>query len=427
MGERLRFWEEEMIIQASGRHPETLRKVGLVLFGVCLAAAVWMSTGCQKAKPAPAPPPPPEVFISPVIQQNVPVYSEWLGTTDGAINAQIRARVQGYLQSRDYREGTFVKAGDLLFTIDPRQYQAALDQAKGDLARAEAALGKTQLDVARYTPLAKEGAISQQELDNATQAYRGDQAAVAAARAAVKQAELNLEWTRIKSPIDGIAGIADAQIGDLIGTNTLLTTVSRVDPIKVSFPISEREYLKFADRIATAMQAEQRAQPHGPPLELILADGSVYPQRGGFALPNREIDLKTGTITVVSYFPNPQNVLRPGLYAKVRTVTETKQDALLVPQRAVQELQGSYRVAVVGTENKVEFRPVKAGVRIGSLWIIDEGLKPGDRVIVEGLQKVRDGLAVNPKPVPTESESQNAATQTAPPTAATPTTAKPKE
>ncbi len=225
------------------------------------------------------------MLVTPVIQQDVPVYSEWLGTTDGAINAQIRARVQGYLQARHYREGISVKSGDLLFSIDPRPYQAALDQAKGDLGRAEAALGKTRLDVARYTPLAKEGAISQQELDNAIQADRGNQAALAGMRAAVKQAELNLEWAQVKSPIDGIAGIAVAQIGDLIGANTLLTTVSRVDPIKVTFPMSEREYLKFADRVASAMQAEKRAQQHGPPIELVLADGNVYPERGGFALP----------------------------------------------------------------------------------------------------------------------------------------------
>jgi membrane fusion protein (multidrug efflux system) len=359
----------------------------------------------------------------------VPIYSEWLGTTDGSVNAQIRARVQGYLESRDYREGTFVKAGDLLFTIDPRPYQAALDQAKGDLARAEANLGKTQLDVGRYTPLAKEGAISQQELDNAVQANQANKASVEAARAALKQAELNLEWTQIKSPIGGIAGIAVAQIGDLISQNTLLTTVSRVDPIKVTFPISEREYLKFADRVATAMEAEQRAQPHGPPIELILADGNVYRERGGFALPDREVDLKTGTITVVSYFPNPRNILRPGLYAKARAVIDTKKDALLVPQRAVQELQGSYRVAVIGADNKVEFRPVKVGARIGSLWIIDEGLKSGERVVAEGLQKVRDGLTVNPKTVPAAPESPKPTVPATVPTTAAvaSTTAKTKE
>lgn len=241
------------------RSVRSLLLVSLLLFSFA---------GCQKtpsgAPPAPPQMPPPEVFVADVVQQDVPVYSEWLGTTDGSINAQIRSRVQGYLHERSYREGTFVKAGELLFSIDPRPYSAALDQAKGDLGRAEAALGKTRLDVSRYTPLAKEGAISQQELDNAIQADRGNQAAVAAARAAVKQAELNLEWTQVRSPIDGIAGISVAQIGDLISASTLLTTVSRVDPIKVTFPISEREYLKFATTISGAMQAERRAESHGP-------------------------------------------------------------------------------------------------------------------------------------------------------------------
>jgi membrane fusion protein (multidrug efflux system) len=385
-----------------------------------LLAVIAFALGCEKGKPtAPPPPPPPEVVVATVIQQDVPIYSEWLGTTDGAINAQIRSRVQGYLQSRDYREGLFVKTGDLLFTIDPRPYQAAFDQARGDLARAEANLGKTQLDVNRYTPLAKEGAISQQELDNAVQAHQANKASVDTARAALKQAELNLGWTKIRSPIDGIAGIADAQIGDLIQPNTLLTTVSRVDPIKVTFPLSEREYLKFADRVASAMQAEKRAQPHGPPLELILGDGSVYPERGGLALPDREVDAKMGTISVVSYFPNPKNMLRPGLYARVRTVTDTKKGALLVPQRAIQELQGTYRLAVVDAENKVALRTVKVGERIGNLWIIEEGLTPDERVIIEGVQKVRDGAPVVPKSAPPEQSPQQAAALTAAPAVTT--------
>jgi RND family efflux transporter MFP subunit len=404
-----------------------LRNVARQFPVALLAMLSIVTSACNQGKPpsAAAPPPPPEVFVVPVIQQDVPVYSEWLGTTDGAINAQIRARVQGYLQARHYREGVFVKTGELLFSIDPRPYQAALDQAKGDLGRAEAALGKTRLDVARYTPLAREGAISQQELDNAVQADRGNQAAVAAAQAAVKQAELNLEWTQIRAPIDGIAGIAIAQIGDLISVNTLLTTVSRVDPIKVTFPISEREYLKFASRIDQAMQAEKRAERHGPPIELILADGSVYPERGGFALPDREVDLKTGTIMVVSYFPNPKSILRPGLYAKVRTVTEQKAGALLIPQRAVQELQGSRRVAIVNAENKVEFRVVKTGTRVGTLWVIEEGLTPGDRVVVEGLQKVRDGVPVVAKPAPMDSRPQEAVAAATPAATVPPAAAGP--
>jgi membrane fusion protein (multidrug efflux system) len=307
-----------------------------------------------------------------------------------------------------------------LFTIDARTYLAALDQAKGDLARAQANLGKTQLDVKRYTPLAKEGAISQQELDNAVQAGLANKAAVDTARAAVKQAELNIGWTQIRSPIDGIVGIANAQIGDLIQPNTLLTTVSRVNPIKVTFPLSEREYLKFADRVASAMQAEKRAQLHGPPLELILGDGSVYPEPGDVALPNREVDAKMGTIAVVSYFPNPKNMLRPGLYAKVRTVTDTKPGALLVPQRAVQELQGTYRLAVVGADNLVTMRKVKVGERIGNLWVIDEGIHAGERVVIEGIQKVKDGAPVVPKLAPTEQNTQTALPPTGAPTGTTP-------
>ena len=412
-----------MQLSPSGLRPETVRRYQSFSRTLCLLAVIAFTCGCEKGKPtAPPAPPPPEVVVTTVLQQDVPIYSEWLGTTDGAINAQIRSRVQGYLQSRDYREGLVVKTGELLFTIDSRTYVAALDQAKGDLARAEANLGKTQLDVNRYTPLAKEGAISQQELDNAVQAHQANKASVDTARAAVKQAELNLGWTQIRSPIDGIAGIADAQIGDLIQPNTLLTTVSRVDPIKVTFPMSEKEYLKFADRIASAMQAEQRAQPHGPPLELILGDGSVYPERGGFALPDREVNSKLGTISVVSYFPNPKNMLRPGLYAKVRTVTDTKKGALLVPQRAVQELQGTYRLAVVGADNKVALRTVKVGERIGNLWIIEEGIKPDERVIVEGVQKVKDGIPVVPKPAspePSPQPSPSPAAAPAPPTTKT--------
>ena len=400
--------------------PQLLKPVRCLTMGLCVAVGVLIQSGCNKAEQSKAAlPPPPQVLVTPVVQQDLPIYSEWLGTTDGSINAQIRARVQGYLEQRHYREGTFVKAGERLFSIDPRPYQMALDQAKGELGHAEAASGKTQLDISRYTPLAKEGAISQQELDNAIQANHGNQATVASARAAVKQAELNLEWTKIKSPISGIVGIAVAQIGDLIQPSTLLTTVSQVDPIKVSFPISEREYLKFADIVARLMKAETRAEQQGNPLELILADGSMYAEPGGFALPDREVDIKTGAITVVSYFQNPTNLLRPGLYAKVRVATETKKGALLVPQRAVQELQGTYRVAIVNQDNTVEFRTVQAGKRIGSLWIIDAGLTPGEHVVVEGLQKVREGLPVDAQVMPSES-----VIPPVPPPAPSPTTAK---
>jgi membrane fusion protein (multidrug efflux system) len=353
----------------------------------CLLLAV---AACSKS--APPPPPPPDVVVADVVQKDVPIYAEWVGTTEGNITAQIRARVQGYLQSREYTEGRLVRAGDLLFVIDPRPYQAAYDQAKADVSRAEAALGKAQQDVTRYTPLVAEKAVSQQELDNAVQASRAGKAMVDAARAALDKAKLNLDWTQVKSPIDGIAGISVAQVGDLIGENTQLTTISQVDPIKVSFPISEQEYLRFADQIDL-----NSVTPREPKLELILADGAVYPERGRASVANREVDVQTGTMMIVALFPNSTNLVRPGQYAKVRAHTETRSAALLIPQRAVQELQGAYQVAVVGADNKVAMRPVKAGERIGDLWVIHDGLKAGERVVVDGLQKVREGATVNPK------------------------------
>ncbi len=362
--------------------------------GVALGETIGVALAlCACSKPPPPPPPPPDVVVAEVIQRDVPIYAEYVGTTEGNITAQIRARVQGYLQKRAYHEGTLVRAGDLLFLIDPRPYQAALDQAKGELGRAEALRTKTEQDVTRYTPLAAEKAISQEELDNAIQASRAAKATVDSARAAVEKAQLNLDWTQVQSPIDGIAGIAVAQIGDLISENTQLTTVSQVDPIKVSFPISEQDYLRLASGFDLS-----NPKPRESNLELILADGSVYPERGRASVANREVDVKTGTMTILALFPNPRNLVRPGQYAKVRATTETRKGALLVPQRAVQELQGSHQVAVVGADDKVSMRTVKAGARVGDLWVIDEGLKPGERIVVEGLQKVRDGATVNPKP-----------------------------
>jgi membrane fusion protein (multidrug efflux system) len=373
-------------IAAVGRYP-----VEVSVFGAAVAVALTL---CACSKSVPPPPPPPDVVVADVIQKDVPIYAEWVGTTEGNITAQIRARVQGHLERRGYEEGTLVRTGDLMFVIDPRPYQAALDQAKGDLGRAEAVRTKAEQDVTRYTPLAAEKAISQMELDNAIQASRAGKAAVDSARAAVERAQLNFDWTQVKSPIDGIAGIAIAQIGDLVSENTLLTTVSQVDPIKVSFPISEQEYLRLAPGIELNNPKQREST-----LQLILADGNVYPEKGRASVANREVDVKTGTMTIVSLFPNPRNLLRPGQYAKVRATMETRQAALLVPQRAVQELQGSYQVAVVGADNKVAMRTVKAGARVGNLWVVEEGLKPGERIVVEGLQKVREGAIVNPKPV----------------------------
>jgi len=360
-------------------------------FAIILAACVV--SGCRGKTEAP-PPPPPDVRVVAAQAKDVALRSEWVGTADGSVNAQIRARVQGYLESQHYAEGTLVKPGTLLFTIDARPYRTALDSAKGDLGRAEAQLTKTQQDVTRYTPLAKEGAISQQELDNAVQANRAAKAAVDSARAGVEKAQLDLDWTEIKSPIAGIAGISVAQVGDLIGENSVLTTVSQVDPIKVSFPISEQEYLRYADRIQ--LDGSPRDDNHG--LELILADGNVYAERGKATIANRQVDVKTGTLLVVSLFPNPRNLIRPGQFAKVRAALETKQNAVVVPQRAVQEVQGTYQVAVVGDGDTVSIRKVKTGMKVDNEWVIDEGLKPGERVVVDGLQRVRDGLVVSPKP-----------------------------
>lgn len=402
--------------------PRTPYSLG-ILAGFFFILGVLAQGGCKPgAQPQQPPaPPPPEVIVTAVIQRDVPIYFEWVGTTEGYVNAQIRPRVQGYLYARHYKEGAVIKAGDLMFTIDPREYQVALDQAMGNLAQAEANLGKTQLDVARYTPLAKEGAISQQELDNAVQANQANKALVKAARAAVEQAKLNLGWTKVISPIDGIAGIAVAQIGDLVTPSTVLTTVSQVDPIKVYYPISEREYLHFANRIR---EIEQGRGGERTPLELTLADGSVYPERGAFSLADRQVDQRTGTITVQGLFANPNNILRPGQYAKIRVAAETQKGALLVPQRAVQELQGAYRLVVVGPENTASVRMVKVGERVDDLWIIEEGLRAGERVVIEGLQKVRDGMPVKPQFAASGATAQSGSTATPSPAAAAPTAAK---
>ena len=358
-----------------------------------LLAAVWLG-GCSKEQKA-AGPPPMDVLVTEVVQKEVPVYGEWIGTLNGLINATIRPQVQGYVLSRNYKEGDVVASGALLFQIDPRQFQAALDEALGDLAKAQAALGKTELDVARYTPLAKQGAVSQQELDNAVQANQSNKAAVDAARAAVVQARLNLEWTKVTSPIQGVSGIAISQIGNLVSPITEMTTVSQLDPIKVVFPVSEQEYLRYA----RARAREQDAQaPRAGALELLLAGGSVFPHHGTVTVVGREVDPRTGTLTIEGQFPNPENILRPGGYAKVRAVIDNLDHALVVPQAAVQNFQGTNQLAVVTPENKVEIRNVTTGPRSGLDWVIVDGVKPGEKVIVEGLQKVRGGMTVAPKP-----------------------------
>ena len=354
------------------------------------------------ARTAPGPPPEAEVLVTPVVQRDVPIPSEWIGTLDGSVNAVIRPKVEGYLRRQIYKEGQYVHAGDLLFEVDPRQVRAALEQANGALGQADAQLAKAARDVERFTPLAAERAVSQQELDDALSAQRNAKAAVASARAVVDQASLNLGWTKVTSPIDGIVGIAKAQVGDLVNTQTVMTTVSTVDPIRVNYGISEREYLRFAERINRANYATTR---QGPLLDLVLDDGSVFPQKGQAVLVDREVDVRTGTMTIKGIFPNPRHILRPGQYAKVRAALEVKTGALLVPQKAVTELQGGFRVVVVGADGKADIRAVEPGERTGSLWIIDKGVKAGENVIVAGLQFVRPGMAVKARPAPPEPEA----------------------
>ena len=425
--------------------------VSAALGGVVLVVIVAVIVG-RTRKPPPAPPAPLQVDVVQVQQQDVPIYSEWIGTTDGMVNADIRAQVSGYLLRKAYTEGAFVKQGQLLFEIDPRPLQAVLNQASGDLAQAEGQVQqavtqldqalaqlaqansqlnqaeanqrKTQLDVNKYGPLLEKKAVTQQDFDNADQANEAAKAQVDVARsqikaataavgtakaaiiaanaqvkssqAAVRTAELNLGFTKIISPINGIVGLAVAQVGDLVSPNSgILTTVSTVDPIKVYFTLNEREYLDFSKR--NLIDAKAGASVAQMQLELILTDGSSYPQTGSFFVADRQVDPKTGAIRLAGIFLNPGNVLRPGQYGRVRAVTSTKEGALVVPQRTVTELQGSYQVAVVGGDNKIEIRNVKVGARVDTRWIIEDGLKPGETVVAEGTQKVRPGTLVNAK------------------------------
>ncbi|PZN74416.1 MAG: efflux transporter periplasmic adaptor subunit [Candidatus Methylumidiphilus alinenensis] len=366
------------------------------------AVCALIFTGCEnKAKEQQklalaATPPPPVVEYALVSQQDVPIYDEWVGTLDGMVNAQILAQVTGYLVKQVYKEGEFVKKGQLLYQIDPRTFQAALDQAKGNLARQEALLITTRLDMQRIQRLLPENAVSVRDRDIAVGREAQAQAEVAAAKAAMESAQLALGFTRILSPIDGIAGISQAQLGNLVGpgsANAVLTKVSTVDPIKAFIPLSEQQYMRFARE---ERRASERSTP--TPLELILADGTKYPLPGKFFFADRQVEVKTGTIQVASLFPNPRNILRPGQFARVRAATTIKRGALLVPQRAVGDIQGRKVVAVVKPDNTVEIRPVKPAETIGTQWVIDEGLKPGERVVAEGILKVRPGSKVNPRP-----------------------------
>ena len=376
----------------------TYRRV-LILFP--LIPCVLLATACGSTKASQPPPPPPEVSVVTVVPQRVALTSEWIATLDGYVNAQVRPQVSGYLIKRDYEEGALVRKGQVLFEIDARPLEAVLDEARAHLGEAQAQLGKAERDLERDRPLAEQRAIAQSQLDNDVQAHLAAQAAVNSAQAAVEAAQLNVGFTKVTSLIDGVAAIATAQIGDLVGPATLLTTVSQIDPIKAYFPLSEQEYLQMAGRINI------RGGPHagatsapwqsGTSISLVLSDGTVYPRRGSFLAADREIDAKTGTIRISAIFPNPDRTLRPGQYGRVRAETRVLSSALLVPQRAVTELQGSFRVRVVGKDNIVTTRTVTPGERVGSRWIVERGLEPGARVVVEGAA-TRDGTVVNPKP-----------------------------
>jgi RND family efflux transporter MFP subunit len=379
-------------------------KYWLWMVGFLALAAITLLGGCASKTEAAAPPPP-EVQVVNIQQKDVPVYGEWVAILDGYVNADIRPQVSGYLLKQNYREGSLVHKGEVLFEIDRRPFEAALQQAQGQKAQAEAQLGKTKLDVQRDTPLAKQSAIPQAQLDNDIQANASATAVVDANKAQVAQARLNLEFTKVRSLVDGVAGIAKGQIGDLVGPTSLLTTVSQLQPIKVYFSISEQEYLPFAARISE-LSSGKRVSNKTKTLELILADGSVYPSKGSILTADRQVDLKTGTIRFAGVFDNHSGILRPGQFARVRFPTALAKNALLVPQRAVMETQGSYQVAVVTPDNKASIRPVTVGERVGDMWIIKSGVQPSDQVIVEGFQKVREGSPVAPKPYQSSNEGK---------------------
>ena len=368
-----------------------------VFFLPVLLVAVSLA-GCKQKQAATATVP--EVQVVTLQSTDAPVSEEWIGTLDGSVNAQIRAQVTGYLISQNYAEGSRVKKGDVLFEIDARPFQAALEQAEAKLAQDRAQQGKTELDVKRYTPLAKTQAVSQEELDNAVQANLAAEAQIKADEAARDLAQVNLGFTKIVSPIDGIAGLANAQIGDLLSTSSgVLTTVSTLDPIRVYFPISEESYLKYWRRFTTPSDGGQSDAP--PELQLILVDGSTYPHMGKFFFADRQVNGMTGTLQITALFPNPDLLLRPGQYGRVRAQTQLRHNVFVVPQRAVTELQGSYQVAVVSSDggtNRTHLRPVKVGERTGSSWIIQSGLTNSEQLVVEGSQKIKDGTAVTVKP-----------------------------
>jgi membrane fusion protein (multidrug efflux system) len=371
----------------------------LLRAAAALVASAVLSVGCERSD-APAAAPPPTVIVATAEQRELPGYAEWVGTILGLNDALIRPRVSGYLLERHYGEGQPVQKDEKLFSIDPRPFRAALGDARGKLRQAEAARDKARQDVQRFRPLVAEGAVSQQELDDAVQAERGGSAAVESARAVVEEATLNLEWTEVRSPIDGVAGLSKAQIGDLVAPTTELTSVSQLDPVRVRFPISEREYLEITkQREVTGKTAAEMFL-----FSLVLADGSVWGHPGTLLAANQEIGKETGTLLVDVSFPNPGSVLRPGQYARVRAETQQRTNAIVVPTRAIQQLQGADQVAVVGQGDKIELRGVTLGMTVGDVRVVEKGVAAGERVVVEGFLKVRPGMVVRPQPAPASAE-----------------------
>src|SRR5271154_4653021 len=362
----------------------------------CLAALLLTTCpiGCKEKQEAPQPGPP-EVEVTEVTQRNVPVYQEWVAQLNGRYNAVITPRVQGYLLRQNYRDGFFVKKGQLLYEVDPHAFEVAISEAKAQVAVAVANLSNADTNVARDRPLAAQSAIPQKQLDTDIATQAASKAQLDAAKAQLAQAQLNLTWTKVYSPIDGIAGLSTAQIGNLVGATTVMTTVSQVNPIWAYFNISESDYLTEAQRIYRLISGKKVASPV---LDFIQANGDAYPQKGRIVLVNREITSQTGTIQLVAEFPNADAVLRPGGFGRIRFQTGMNEGALVVPQAAVIEVQSMYQVAVVDPGNKASFRTVQVGSRVGTDWIITDGLKPGDKVIVQGFMKVRDGTPVLPKP-----------------------------
>jgi len=357
------------------------------LFLALFATVLVICAGCSSNKEQP-PPPPPGVTIASVVQKDVPIHQEWVGTMAGNVDADIRPKVEGFLLKQIYTEGSYVRKGQPMFELDARQAQASVEQAKGRLERAGAALAQAQIDVKRYTPLVAQRAVSQAELDKALSMERAAKAEMDADQAVLDNANLNLGWATVTSPISGIAGISKVGIGDLMTPTTVMTTISSVDPINIDFSIAEQDYMRF--------QREKSGQAAGRSLQLILGDGTEYPQRGRALLVNREVDTRTGTIQVRAEFPNPGNVLRPGQYARIRAATELRKSALLIPQQSVSELQGVYQVGVVASDNKVTIKTVTLGPQFGDMWIVESGLQAGENVVVDGLQRLKSGMVVAP-------------------------------